>query len=125
MSELQLRWRREIEPEAREKWRAQVCIGDGGVIATVFSMSSVIDGVRRAGWYGWLHWQNGRRGITEIGQSTPADAMRDCEAALLRRLDDEQRRDVVRQQWLDTAETDDERAQLRAAWRREDQVASS
>jgi len=118
MSELQLRW--QIEPGMREKWRAQVCIGDGGVIATVFSMSSVIDGVRRWHWYGWLHWRNGRRGITEIGQSTPADAMRDCEAALLRRLEEKQRRDVVREQWLRTAVSAHERMQLRAAWRLED-----
>ena len=122
MSELQLRWRREIDSGRREQWRASVRVGGAAVIATARPVSHVIDDVRRTHWYGWLRWEDGRRGITEVGQSTAADAMRDCEKAVLRGLDDDRRRDVVRQQWLDTAETDDERAQLRGAWRREPEL---
>jgi len=91
------------------------------MLATVSPFRVVIDGNERMDWYGWLdRYPGGRKSITVKGYSRPEDAMRACEADMLGGLDDERRREAVRQQWLRTAMSAHERMQLRAAWQRED-----
>jgi hypothetical protein len=48
-------------------------------------------------------------------------AQQACERELLDDLDPQTRRAVVRQQWLDTAETLHEKMELQRMWRRQDQ----